>query len=156
MDTLWTIAATIIIVVIGIAITIFVIHPIRNLQRVRSHILKLLVDYADVYGIAKDNRKYQARDEFLRSILQLEQARVLIPWYWLWGALWLVPKQKKLDEVSSALRTLSTLAVQIIDHQADLTRRRAEREQAAKEAVRQEQIIKTRLRLKKYEIFNDP
>ena len=146
MDALWTFLATALIAVIGLAITMFVIHPIRNLQKVRGDILRLLFEYADVYGIATDHRKYQARDALRRSALQLEKARVLIPLYWLWGALWSVPKQKNLDEAIAALQTLSILAVQIIDHQPDLTKRQAERVQVTKEAAHQEDIVKTCLR----------
>ena len=155
MDTLWVIMATALIVVIGYAITTFVIYPIRDLQKVQNDILRLLLKYGDVYGLAPDKRKYQARQAFQRSVAQLDKASALIPLYWLWGALWSVPKQKQLDEAKAALQKLSSLAVQVIDHQPDLTKRQVERAQVTKEAAHQEKIVKICLRLKEYAFFRD-
>ena len=74
----------------------------------------------------------------------------------LWGTLWSVPKQQKLDEAKAALQTLASLAVQIIDHQPDLTKRRAERAQVTRKATVQEEVVKTCLRTKEFALFRDP
>ena len=156
MDVLWTVGATALIAAAGYGITIFVIHPIRNLQKVQDDILLLLAKHADVYGIAPDNRKYQAREAFRRSASQLGKAKTFVPFYWLWGALGPVPTEQKLLEANAALLKLADLSVQIIDHQADLSKRQSERTQVTKEAARHEEIVKACLQLKEHPIFRGP
>lgn len=157
MDTaLWAIGSTALIIIAGYGITIFVIHPIRNLQKVLDEILHLLVESADVYGVARDNQKYQAREHFRQAVSQLEEAKLVIPLYWLWGILGPVPTQQKILKAQAALLRLADLSVQIIDHQADLSKRQAEREQVMKEAAHQEKIIEASLRLKDHILFRDP
>ncbi len=155
MDVLWAFGATALIIAAGYGITIFVIHPIRNLQKVQDNILRLLVTNAEVYGIATDNRKYHAREAFRRSVSELEEVKGFIPLYWLWGVLGPVPKKQKLQEAKAALLKLATLAVQILDHQADLSKRQAERTQVMKAVARQEAIVKDCLELKDHPVFRD-
>lgn len=156
MDTfLWTIGATILIAALGYIITTCVIYPIRDLQKVQNNILRLLLKYGDVYGIASDKRKYQAHHAFRRSVDELDKTSAVIPLYWLWGTLWSVPKQHKLNDAKTALNILSSLSIQIIDHQADLSKRQAERTQVSKKAAHQEEIVKTCLQLKEYAVLRD-
>ena len=155
MDGLWTITATAGIVVIGLSMTVFVIQPIHRLQKVRLSILEHLVEYTDVYGVTSSHRKYQARETFRQSASQLNQARQRIPFYTFWAMLLAVPKCRHIDDAQEALQVLSNLAVQVIDHQVDLTKRRAEREQVTREAAHQGAIIKQCLRIQSYELFRD-
>ncbi|MGB0908825.1 MAG: hypothetical protein ACPGYT_00555 [Nitrospirales bacterium] len=155
MDVLWALGATGLIVVAGYGITILVIHPIRNLQAVQTSILHLLTEHKDVYGIARDRQKYQAREVFRQSVSRLEEAKGRVPLYWLWEVLGPVPKQQKLEDAKAALLRLAGLAVQIIDHQADLSKRQIERAQVMKAAAQQETIIKDCLVLKDHPVFRD-
>ncbi len=156
MDTfLWTVGTTTLIAALGYVITTFIIYPIRDLQKVQNNIIRLLLEYKDVYGIAPDQRKYQAHQAFRRSVDELEKTSAVIPLYWLWGILWSVPKQQKLNDAKTALTKLSSLSIQIIDHQADLSKRQAERAQVTNKATHQEEIVKTCLQLKEYAVLRD-